>query len=192
MGSADSKLHFRKAFVELSTKTRPIDPADDGFWDQFWSDTTCAAADIFTLVPATEIRQLRDESPNNLATLCYKAVEKLVQAVDSSCRTADEQQTALNCLRLLTRIIPYMFEDPDWRSFFWSSLPGSGNSNSVAGSLQSPSSHEDKPPGASGPTEDEDEDTLPLAKALISALCDLLFCPDFTVSPNKKIGRAHV
>ena len=38
-----------------------------------------------------------------------------------------------------------MFEDPDWRTFFWSSLP-------------------------SGQPQD-DEDTLPLAKALVSALC---------------------
>ena len=30
----------------------------------------------------------------------------------------------LNSVRLLTRIIPYIFEDPDWRGFFWSSVPG--------------------------------------------------------------------
>ena len=30
----------------------------------------------------------------------------------------------LNCVRLLTRILPYIFEDPDWRGFFWSTLPG--------------------------------------------------------------------
>ena len=29
---------------------------------------------------------------------------------------------------------------------------------------------------------------LPLANSLVNALCDLLFCPDFTVSPNKKNG----
>ena len=27
-------------------------------------------------------------------------------------------------MRLLTRILPYIFEDPDWRGFFWSTLPG--------------------------------------------------------------------
>lgn len=30
----------------------------------------------------------------------------------------------LNCVRLLSRILPYIFEEPDWRGFFWSSLPG--------------------------------------------------------------------
>ena len=31
---------------------------------------------------------------------------------------------ALNCIRLLSRLLPYIFEDPDWRGFFWSTLPG--------------------------------------------------------------------
>ncbi len=42
--------------------------------------------------------------------------------------------------------MPYMFEDPDWRSFFWSSLP-------------------------SGQPQEEDDETMPLAKALVTALC---------------------
>jgi hypothetical protein len=28
--------------------------------------------DVFALVPAAEIRAVREESPSNLATLCYK------------------------------------------------------------------------------------------------------------------------
>ena len=72
---------------------QPIDAADDGFWDQFWSENVTNVHDVFTLVPAPEIRALREEAPSNLATLCYKAVEKLVKAVDNSCRTHHEQQT---------------------------------------------------------------------------------------------------
>lgn len=48
---------------------------------------------MFTLIPAAEIRALREESPSNLATLCYKAVEKLVAAADSGCPSQKEQQT---------------------------------------------------------------------------------------------------
>lgn len=51
----------------------------------------------------------------------------------------------LNCVRLLTRILPYIFEDPDWRGFFWSSLPA-GNSQ-------------------------EDEESAPLAQSLLNAVC---------------------
>ena len=34
-------------------------------------------------------------------------------------------------MRLLTRVLPYIFEDPDWRGFFWSTLPGQADDNEV-------------------------------------------------------------
>ena len=37
--------------------------------------------------------------------------------------------SVLNCVRLLTRILPYIFEEPDWRGFFWSTLPGHSDDN---------------------------------------------------------------
>ena len=121
MGNTDTKLNFRKAVIQLTTKTEPVEVTDDSFWDQFWSESVSSVQDVFTLVPSTEIRALREESPSNLATLCYKAVEKLIQAADASCRTQKDQIQVLNSVRLLTRLIPYMFEDPEWRNFFWSS-----------------------------------------------------------------------
>ncbi|XP_058791655.1 protein HID1 isoform X2 [Phymastichus coffea] len=159
MGNADTKMNFRKAVVQLMSKTQVIDASDDVFWDQFWSENVSSVQDVFTLIPALEIRTLRQDCPSNLAMLCYKAVEKLVKAVDSSCRTQSEQQTVLNCCRLLTRLLPYIFEDSEWKGFFWSSLPGKENDESV-----------------------------PLAHSLLNAICDLLFCPDFTVVANRKSG----
>lgn len=165
MGNTDSKLNFRKAVIQLTTKTQPIDAKDDVFWDQFWSESIQSVQDVFTLIPAAEIRALREESPSNLATLCYKAVEKLVKAADTLCNTPTQQQIVLNCVHLLTRILPYIFEEPDWRGFFWSSLPSQGNDET-----------------------DSEIESLPLAQSLITALCDLLFCPDFTVSVTKRSG----
>jgi hypothetical protein len=132
MGNADTKLNFRKAVIQLTTKTQPVDASDDGFWDQFWTDSVTSVQDVFTLVPSTEIRALREESPSNLATLCYKAVEKLVLAADSSCRTQKEQIQVLNSVRLLTRLIPYIFEEPEWRNFFWSAIPDGSGENIIA------------------------------------------------------------
>lgn len=134
-------LRFYYNYYCCSSKV--IDASDDAFWDQFWSENVSNVQDIFTLIPAPEIRILREEAPSNLATLCYKAVEKLVKAVDSSCRTQQEHQTVLNCCRLLTRLLPYIFEDPDWKGFFWSSLPG----------------------------KEEDDESVPLAHSLLNALC---------------------
>lgn len=80
-------------FVQL------VDSSDEGFWSQFWGENNTNVQDIFTLLPAAEIRTVREEAPGNLATLCYKAVEKLVKAVDNSCRTQHEQQTGENVLK---------------------------------------------------------------------------------------------
>jgi hypothetical protein len=49
-----------------------LEAGDDAFWAQFWTDPNVTVSDIFTLIPATEIRSLRDENPSNLATLLYK------------------------------------------------------------------------------------------------------------------------
>uniref|UniRef100_A0A8K9UJ47 HID1 domain containing n=1 Tax=Oncorhynchus mykiss TaxID=8022 RepID=A0A8K9UJ47_ONCMY len=75
MGNTDSKLNFRKAVIQLTTKTQPVEATDDAFWDQFWADTATTVQDVFALVPAAEIRAVREESPSNLATLCYKTDE---------------------------------------------------------------------------------------------------------------------
>ncbi|KAJ3608533.1 hypothetical protein NHX12_025580 [Muraenolepis orangiensis] len=164
---SDSPSITAKAVIQLTTKTQPVEASDDAFWDQFWADTAITVQDAFALVPAAEIRAVREESPSNLATLCYKAVEKLVQGADSGCPSDKERQIALNCTRLLTRILPYIFEDADWRGFFWSNVPGAGR----AGRLD---------------LGDDSDDTRPLAESLLLAIADLLFCPDFTVHSHKK------
>lgn len=166
MGSSDSKLNFRKAVIQLTTKTQPVEATDDAFWDQFWADSNTTVQDVFALVPAAEIRAVREESPSNLATLCYKAVEKLVQGAESGCPTERDKHVVLNCTRILTRILPYIFEDQDWRGFFWSTVPGAGR--------------------AGVDDLDEDDGARPLAESLLLAIADLLFCPDFTVHSHKR------
>uniref|UniRef100_A0A8D3AGQ6 HID1 domain containing n=1 Tax=Scophthalmus maximus TaxID=52904 RepID=A0A8D3AGQ6_SCOMX len=167
MGNSDTKLHFRKAVIQLTTKTQPVEATDDVFWDQFWADASTTVQDVFALVPAAEIRAVREESPSNLATLCYKAVERLVQGADSGCPSDKERQIVLNCTRLLTRVLPYIFEDADWRGFFWSTVPGAGRRLDADG----------------------DDEARPLAESLLLAVANLLFCPDFTVQSHKKSSQ---
>uniref|UniRef100_A0A3P8T4X2 HID1 domain containing n=1 Tax=Amphiprion percula TaxID=161767 RepID=A0A3P8T4X2_AMPPE len=76
MGNSDTKLHFRKAVIQLTTRTQPVEASDDVFWDQFWAESSTAMPDVFALVPAAEIRAVREESPSNLATLCYKRLDE--------------------------------------------------------------------------------------------------------------------
>lgn len=58
--------------VSRFVSPQPVEATDDAFWDQFWADTATSVQDVFALVPAAEIRAVREESPSNLATLCYK------------------------------------------------------------------------------------------------------------------------
>lgn len=85
--------------VRVSPQT--ISAEDNDFWNQFWSENVTNVQDVFTLVPAAEIRLLREDVPANLATLCYKAVEKFVKAVENSCRTQQDQNTGEHRVVLL-------------------------------------------------------------------------------------------
>ncbi|XP_077482309.1 protein HID1b isoform X2 [Stigmatopora argus] len=163
MGSSDSKVHFRKAVVQLASTTQAVEAWDDVFWEQFWARPSTSIQDVFALVPAAEVRALREESPSNLATLCYKAVERLSRAADVGCPSERERAAALNCARLLTRLLPFIYEDADWRGFFW------------AGPLAALKQH--------CPDDDGDDwdGGRPLAESLLLAVADLLFCPHLTV-----------
>lgn len=174
MGNSDSKLTFRKAVVQLTQKNQKID-VNDAFWEQFWLGNQ-TLEDVFALVTANEIRSIRIDNPANLATLCYKAVEKMTQAVDNSCRTAAEQQAVMNCVRLLIRILPYIFEDENWRDFFWSNLPSS----------------EQETDKDQYHASNNAATAIPLAQSLLNAICDLLFCPDFTVTATRRAGPDKV
>ncbi|CAF0773648.1 unnamed protein product [Rotaria sp. Silwood1] len=167
MGNTDSKVDFRVAVVQLTSRSQQIEPNDESFWDQFWSDKISSVQDIFALVPAAEIRALREELPSNLATLCNKLVDRLQLAAEQSCQTQRDQTAAINCVRLLTRLLPYIFEEPEWRGFFWSDIPTGQQQTTSNGEYVS------KPP---------------LAERLLQTLADLLFCPDFTVASKKKKG----
>ncbi|KAL1466655.1 hypothetical protein MTO96_042587, partial [Rhipicephalus appendiculatus] len=163
----------------------PIEARDEAFWEQFWGESGLQSVqDVFALVPAAEIRALREEAPSNLATLCYKAVERLVRAADSLCNTAAQQTAVLNCVRLLTRILPYIFEDSDWRGLLLVQPSGISRGRhcrqwrSTGLYLLATFAN----------CWEIQRFTESLAQSLITALCDLLFCPDFTVSCSKKSG----
>ncbi|KAM9772723.1 protein HID1-like isoform 2-T3 [Syngnathus typhle] len=172
MGNGDSKVHFRKAVIQLTSTTQAVEASDDVFWEQFWAEPSVSVQDIFALVPAAEIRALREESPSNLATLCYKAVGKLSRAAGTGCRSARERISVLNCVRLLTRVLPFVLEDADWRGFMWAGLPARKQRCRDDGD------------------DAEAADARPLGESLLMAVGDLLFCPDFTVQACKRDGRA--
>jgi len=166
MGNSDSKLQYRKAIIELTTKSQTVDPNNEAFWCQFWSEYISSIQDVYTLIPATEIRALREEAPSNLCTLCLKLVEKIKDCSENTFLTEKNSHHVLNCIRLLTRLLPYIYEETEWRGFFWSESPVFNKEKTIS--------------------------EVPLAQILLNSLINLLFIPDFTVTPHKRLSTEEL
>lgn len=91
---------------------------------EFWSLPE-TAEDIFSLISATDIRRIRDSAPENLETLILALTSRLFALrhhpafPDTELAPARE---ALNCMRVLTRLFPFILESEDmmeWQERFW-------------------------------------------------------------------------
>ncbi|CAB3400506.1 unnamed protein product [Caenorhabditis bovis] len=126
MGAQGSKVDFRQAVLEFTSKSS--NKNDESFWDQVWWPEN--VSDIYAMITGDEIRKLRDDAPKNLATLCYKCLEKLQYCRDHP--ATFNPKKAINCIRLLTRMIPFMLEDAEWRGYFWTPMPQEENNRNYA------------------------------------------------------------
>ena len=75
-------IYLLKVFFFIYQKS--IEANDENFWAQFWCEQITNIQDIFTLIPAVEIRALREEAPSNLSTLCLKIVQKIKDCSENS------------------------------------------------------------------------------------------------------------
>ncbi|KAF9171931.1 hypothetical protein BGX21_001241 [Mortierella sp. AD011] len=128
MGATDSKLAFKKGVFRL-------------FEERFWILPE-SVDDVFLLVSSHDIRRVRDEARENLECLIEKVLGRLFQLCESPeflTRKAPASQV-LNCVRILTRIFPFIFESEDFddweESYFWtpsiSAESGKNNANTEA------------------------------------------------------------
>ena len=105
MGQSASKEKFRESVTALVQLDVSADDAD--FWDELWK-IPASAEEVFELIPASSARRLRDDRFANLATLYTQAVAQLCQIVETPYNIYFDQ--ALNCVRVLTRILPFLLE----------------------------------------------------------------------------------
>ncbi|KAG4049515.1 hypothetical protein PC123_g15209, partial [Phytophthora cactorum] len=164
MGNSDSKSKFRESVYKLNNEV--ISSKNLEFWDKLWRIPT-VAEEIFTLIQPDDVRMLRHQQPENLATMLKQAVSQIVQIVDTP--VPKYYQQALNCVRVLTRLVPFILEeggDEFVEELFWS----------VEGEEGVKSGDEEDE------TKDETTGAEPLAKQMIHAIMGLLFLPEFTVS----------
>ncbi|EPB85631.1 hypothetical protein HMPREF1544_07625 [Mucor circinelloides 1006PhL] len=123
MGATDSKLAFRKGVFRLFEERNVPKSADD-YWTLFWTLPE-SVDDVYTLVGSTDIRKARDTAIENLETLIDKLIEQMTILLNAN--TPIQTMQLLNCCRVLTRIIPFIFESPEcaeWEDkFFWTPRP---------------------------------------------------------------------
>ncbi|KAF9969716.1 hypothetical protein BGZ73_007779 [Actinomortierella ambigua] len=123
MGAAHSKLAFKKSVFRLFEERNITSNANE-YWEQFWTLPE-TSDDVFSLVSSADIRQVRDNARENLECLIEKTLAHLFRLVESPTFPSAQAPAAqvLNCLRVLTRIFPFIFESEEWMDweerYFW-------------------------------------------------------------------------
>ncbi|CAO3665690.1 unnamed protein product [Rhizopus stolonifer] len=94
----------------------------DDYWTLFWILPE-TMDDVYTLISTSDIRKTRDNAIENLETWIDRIIEQMEFILNS---TQSDNIHLLNCCRLLTRIMPFIFESSEhteWENeFFWTPL----------------------------------------------------------------------
>ncbi|KAM5342425.1 hypothetical protein ACJ41O_013391 [Fusarium nematophilum] len=191
MGASDSKLVFKRGIFRLSEE-RHI-PADDAYWTSFW-ELPESSEDVFSLFTPADIRRTRDRALENLETLILAVTSRLFILRHHPSFPDPElapEREALNCIRVLTRILPYLYEKEtlsSWEEqFFWGQRRKRTRHAAIANEVLFDEAQEAE--RKIEPT--HFEEVKPLAEELIDALVDLLFFSDLTLPPQPH-GRSKV
>lgn len=188
MGASDSKLVFKKGIFRLSEE-RSI-PADDPYWTSFW-ELPESPEDVFSLFSPADIRRARDTALENLETLLLAVTSRLFLLRHHPSFPDPElapERDVLNCIRVLTRVLPYVYELESlqaWEErFFWAVRRKRSRSAAPTDEVlfDEAAVGADGSGGDGSPPEEGFEDAKPLGEELIDTLVDLLFFSGFTVA----------
>lgn len=178
MGGATSK----STFIDLTQTllSREVESTDHEFWDELWK-TILTTEEIFEVLTPDNIRKLIAEKPENVNTVFTQAVAQLYQLVETPFPIYFEQ--ALNCARILTRILPYLLETDSRivQELLWSKR--------YVKNIQSAALEN----GEEQVGPDDFQESEPLAVILVNTLFHLMFLPDFTIDdPNTEFVDSDV
>jgi hypothetical protein len=162
---------------------------------QFW-ELPETPEDIFSLFSPADIRRTRDQALENIETLILVVTSRLFNLRHHPSFPDPDlapEKDALNCVRVLTRLLPYLYEKDSlgaWdERFFWGTRRKRSRRSQVANEVLFDEAQEDK--RLASPVTDEFEDAQPLAEELIDTLTALLFFSGFTIPPQQQ-GRPKV
>ncbi|KAL6879086.1 high-temperature-induced dauer-formation domain-containing protein [Trichoderma novae-zelandiae] len=192
MGASDSKIGFKQGIFKLSEERNIA--AHDPYWTSFW-ELPESSEDVFSLFSPNDIRRTRDNALENIETLIQALVSRILSLRHHPSFPDPEQapeRDILNCIRVLTRILPYLYEKESlgpWEErFLWTPRKGKGRApptNEVL--FDEAQEGKEQPQPAAG----VQENLKPLAEELIDTLIDLLFFSGFTL-PHQPDGHSKV
>ena len=178
------------ARLETRTDASHVSPSS-----QFW-ELPETAEDILTLFSQADIRRTRDHSFANLEALIRAVIGRLFHLRDHpsfpDLDLAPERQL-LNCVRVLTRLLPFLYEVDHlerWEdNFFWRrresrSPPEGRRTGNDEVLFDSKDDHSDS-------VEHVHDGERPLGEELVDSLIDLLFYAGFTV-PGSATAKTKI
>jgi hypothetical protein len=143
---------------------------------------------VFSLFTPADIRRTRDLALSNLETLLLAVCSRLIVLKNLPSfpdHEAAPDRDALNCVRILTRILPYIYEADhleQWEEkFFWARRKKKTREAQGAAVILFDGAQGDEEDVRNKTQEDEHEDAKPLAEELIDTILDLLFYTGFTI-----------
>ncbi|KAL1302930.1 hypothetical protein AAFC00_003251 [Neodothiora populina] len=193
MGAVQSDL--KSNIVQASAGNTVIPPSSEEFWHTFWERPE-TAEHVFETITPSDIRNMRDNPQTfvNLDTLISETCRHLIHLRWTSNSLSDKDAGAgkevLNCIRILTRVLPFIYESDalrEWeRSTFWSEKAPTH----LDGDRERPN----RPVHGESPTSENVADSTPtslhtgtatcLGVELIDSLLDLAFWSGFTLPAN--------
>lgn len=153
---------------------------------QFW-ELPESTEDVFSLFTPADIRRTRDHALGNFETLLLSVTSRLT-ALKNHPSFPDPDlapdRDALNCIRILTRLLPYVHEAEhleEWEErFFWARRKKKTREAQLATDVLFDEAQAEEGQDQT-PRANDFEDVKPLAEDLIDTLMDLLFFTDFTI-----------
>ncbi|KAL4805958.1 high-temperature-induced dauer-formation protein-domain-containing protein [Aspergillus unguis] len=185
MGASESKLVFKQGIFRLSEEKEI--PADDPYWTRFW-ELPESTEDVFSLFTPADIRRTRDNALGNFETLLLSITSRLTSLKNHPSFPDPDiapDRDALNCIRILTRLLPYVYEAEhleEWEEkFFWTRRKKKTREAQLATDVLFDEAQTDENRDQASPRANDYEDVKPLAEELIDTLMELLFYTDFTI-----------
>lgn len=180
MRNAEERVNFKNHFFKLG-QGRIIPKDHPDFWIQLWIRPTCSD-DIYELFTAQDIRTVRDHNIVNFLLFIRILTERIIQLSQYDLLTTSDLKQLLNCIRFLTKLLPFLFELSNYLNdieidLFWNDK---FDPLEYLNTLLQNEDDDIQPKRTVDPSQINNS----LAVKLIQSLVDLLFIRGFTIESS--------